>query len=411
MSHPNAYKGPAVTAAAGENLGAALALANQHGTMVIVGSSASVGVGGFLTGGGQSLLSSQKGLAADAVLELSVVLPSGKVITANACEHPDIFWAIRGGGGSTLGVVLNFTFKAFPSEPVSSLQFVFESPTLNEDKFWQAVTFMATQFPMLANAGVTTFAGIAPGNSASPAIFSGVFQGTNQSAAQTAAVIQPLADHLNSSYGADIRSQITDVQEYASYHDWFRAQQSEAPTPLGVDLAFASRILDEKALNHPNFTALIRKAAAAGVAFNGVAGPGTHAYPSDFNVVTPAWRTGYVHASVFIIACESEGETPADGYLVVATLWPPFNATAKALAIETLTNDTSAALRELAPDTGSYLNEASAYEPNFQQAFWGSNYPRLLGIKKALDPRDVFWCQACAGSERWEEIDGVLCRV
>src|SRR6202012_3220601 len=73
---PHAYNGPAITAAAGENLGAAFALAEQYGTMIIVGSSASVGVGGFLTGGGQSLMSSQKGLAADAVLELSIVLPS-----------------------------------------------------------------------------------------------------------------------------------------------------------------------------------------------------------------------------------------------------------------------------------------------------------------------------------------------
>lgn len=352
----NAYNGPAVTASAGENLGAAFSLANQHGSIIIVGSSATVGVGGFLTGGGQSLMSSQKGLAADAVLEASVVLPSGEIITANACQNPDIFWAIRGGGGSTLGVILNFTFKAFPSEPISSLQFGFENPTLNDDKFWEAMTYMATQFPMLANSGVTAFASLVPGNSTTPSTFSGVFQGVNQSDAQTTAIMQPLADYFNSSYGSDIRSQITDVKEYTSYYDWFLAQQSEATTPLGINLALASRILDEKALNHPNFTALMKKAAAAGVAFNGVAGPGTHAYPSDFNAVTPAWRTGYVHTSVFIKSVNLR-EIPANGYLVVGTVWPPFDEAAEAAAIETLTYNTSAALRELAPDMGSYLNE------------------------------------------------------
>ena len=294
----NAYHGPAVTAAAGENLGAAFDLAKQHGSMIIVGSSTSVGVGGFLTGGGQSLMSSTKGLAVDSVLELSVVLPSGEIVIANACQNPDIFWAVRGGGGSTLGVVLNFTFKAFPSEPVSSLQFGFSNPTLDEDKFWEAMTYMATQFPLLGNSGVTAFSTLAPGNSTTPSSFSGVFQAANQSTAQTIAIMQPLADHFNSSYGSAIRSQITNIKQYTSYYDWFQAQQTEATTPLGIDLALASRILDEKALNHPNFTALIKKASIpAGVAFNGVAGPGTHAFPSDFNAATPAWRTGYIHAS------------------------------------------------------------------------------------------------------------------
>lgn len=80
-------------------------------------------------------MSSQKGLAADAVLEVSVVLPSGEIITANGYKNPDIFWAVRGGGGSTFGVILNFTVKAFPSEPVSSLQFRFKSLTLSDGKF------------------------------------------------------------------------------------------------------------------------------------------------------------------------------------------------------------------------------------------------------------------------------------
>lgn len=297
----NTYKGPAVTAAAGENDGDAFALANEHGTMIIVGSAATVGVGGFLTGGGQSLMSSQKGLATDAVLEASVALPSGEIITANACENPDIFWAVRGGGGSTVGVVLNFTFKAFPSEPVSSVEFGFQSPTLNDDKFWEAMTYMGTQFTALATSGITAFATLGLGNSTTSPTFAGVFQGVNQSAAQTVAIIQPLADHFNSSYGSDIQSQITDITGYTTYYDWFLAQQSEATTPLGIELALASRILDEKALNHPNFSALMKQAATpGGVAFNGVAGPGTHAYPTDFNAASPAWRTGYVHSSMLI---------------------------------------------------------------------------------------------------------------
>jgi FAD/FMN-containing dehydrogenase len=296
----NRYSGPALTISAGENLGAAFAHAHQHGSMILVGSSATVGVGGFLTGGGQSLLSPQKGLAVDSVLEATLVLPSGEIVTANACQNADIFWAVRGGGGGTLGVVLSFTVKAFLSEPITSLSLGFQSPTLHDDKFWEAMTYMAAQFPLMSNSGVTVFASLIPGNATIPSIFQGTFQGLNQSTDQTTAIIKPLAEHFNSSYGSDIQAQVTNIQDYSSYYDWFVAQQSDATTPLGLDLAFGSRILDEKALKHSNLSTLLRKAAGTtGVAFNGVAGPGTHAYPGDFNAATPAWRTGYVHTSTY----------------------------------------------------------------------------------------------------------------
>jgi hypothetical protein len=55
--------------------------------------------------------------------------------------------------------------------------------------------------------------------------------------------------------------------------------------------------------------------------------------------------------------------------------------------------------------------KANAYEPNFQNSFWGRNYPRLLSIKRSVDPNDVFWCLSCAGSERWKARGARLCRV
>lgn len=94
-----------------------------------------------------------------------------------------------------------------------------------------------------------------------------------------------------------------------------------------------------------------------------------------------------------------------------------------------------AALREVAPHTGAYVNEADPDEPGWQREFWGANYERLyvhslppffpsfltqvvadtqppsLRIKRAVDPDDVFWCHPCVGNERWEQVDGRLCRV
>lgn len=60
------------------------------------GGAATVGLGGFLSGGGHSAMSPIWGMAADNVIELEVVTPEGNIVTANECENADLFWAIRG---------------------------------------------------------------------------------------------------------------------------------------------------------------------------------------------------------------------------------------------------------------------------------------------------------------------------
>ncbi len=60
---------------------------------------------------------------------------------------------------------------------------------------------------------------------------------------------------------------------------------------------------------------------------------------------------------------------------------------------------------------GTDVIQAYPYEPDWQQTFWGSNYERLLEIKKEVDPSDVFWCVPCVGNEGWQMVGDVLCRV
>lgn len=55
-------------------------------------------------------------------------------------------------------------------------------------------------------------------------------------------------------------------------------------------------------------------------------------------------------------------------------------------------------LRQATPESGSYVNEASYTEPNWQQSFWGDNYGKLFEIKKKYDPHNVLSCQHCVGS-------------
>jgi hypothetical protein len=77
-----------------------------------------------------------------------------------------------------------------------------------------------------------------------------------------------------------------------------------------------------------------------------------------------------------------------------------------------MTDNLSAVLREQAPDMGNYVNEANVNEPDYQQAFWGDHYAKLLAIKRRVDPSDVFWCPVCVGAERWRAVDdGRICKV
>ncbi len=85
------------------------------GRAIPTGSCPTVGVGGLALGGGMGADSRHAGLTCDALKWATVVLPSGETVTASADDHPDLFWALRGGGGGNFGVTTSMTFSTFPT--------------------------------------------------------------------------------------------------------------------------------------------------------------------------------------------------------------------------------------------------------------------------------------------------------
>ena len=102
------------TMACGAKWSAVLDPAQRHGLVPLLGSSSDIGAVGYTLGGGMGWLGRRYGLASDSVVSFDVVLADGSVVRAAADEHPDLFWALRGVGAASFGVVVAMTIELYP---------------------------------------------------------------------------------------------------------------------------------------------------------------------------------------------------------------------------------------------------------------------------------------------------------
>lgn len=107
------------TLGAGARLIDVYAALAQYGLVLPAGSCPTVGIAGLTMGGGIGVIDRKFGLTCDNLLAAQVVVADGSMLTCNASQNPDLFWALRGGGGGNFGVVTSFTFQTHPVSTLS----------------------------------------------------------------------------------------------------------------------------------------------------------------------------------------------------------------------------------------------------------------------------------------------------
>jgi FAD/FMN-containing dehydrogenase len=127
-------------AGSGAEWQAVAAAAAEHGLAVQAGSAADVGIAGFLLSGGISWLARSRGLAVNDVVRLEVVGADGTSRIVDQDHEPDVFWALRGGGGS-FGVVTAFELRLHPQPTVSAGTLFFPMPRAGEVLDWRSCTW------------------------------------------------------------------------------------------------------------------------------------------------------------------------------------------------------------------------------------------------------------------------------
>jgi FAD/FMN-containing dehydrogenase len=345
------------TIEAGATLAELDAATQAHGLATPVGINSTTGIAGLTLGGGFGWLSRKYGMTIDNLTSVEVVTAAGRVLRASATEHPDLFWALRGGGGN-FGVVTRFEFELHPVGPNVLSGLIVYSATEAKRVLQQYREFVAKAPDELA---VWTVLRQAPPLPFLPERVHGtpivalalIYAGEP---AQGEALIAPLRK-----FGAPV-GEMVGVQPYTAWQQAFDPLLTPGARNYWKSHNFATL---QDGLFDAVLTALGTLPSPQCEIFIGALGGATMRPAPD--------AAAYPNRDArFVMNVHGRWETPAEDARGIAWARAFFNAAA-AFA-----------------DGSVYVNFMTADEGDRVRAAYGPNYARLAQVKRTYDPQNLF---------------------
>lgn len=358
----------AITVGAGVNFDEAYEFAQKNNVTILGGYSPTVGVsGGWIQNGGHSILSPVYGLGIDRVLEFKIVTPDSVYRTANEFQNPDLFWALRGGGGGTFGVVLESTHYVEPAIRFVSANIKFPGNSTNMLPFMDIVVNNTLKW------GQEGWGGHITGNTlvnVSP------FLSIKEAEVSLASVIT----YAKANGGS------ATIEEFTSWYPFYEKYVKTSSVAVGVTRFPGSRLIPrsifktvEGRKNLMDYFGIIQSLGQT--PYIPVVGPVLYNYTEGSTSASPAWRE-----AIWELGSGASWE---------------WNATlpTRKQKIQSIQNMT-AVIEGITPGSGAYSNEANPFTTHWVEAWWGDNYEKLASIKNKYDPKGLLSCWKCVG---WKE--------
>ncbi|MDC0535918.1 FAD-dependent oxidoreductase, partial [Francisellaceae bacterium] len=393
---------------------------NQH-RYVQGGGCTTVGAaGGFPQGGGFGSWSKEYGTGAGGIIEAEVVTANGDIVIANACQNEDLFWAIKGGGGGTFGIVTHLTYRTHPLPShfgIMKGEIKAKNAIAYQKLIAQYLTFYRDG---LNNENWGEQFSFKPDNTMDVFMVS---QGISKSDAEK--IWQPFIQWVSSQDDIEFEHAYIDIPSTKvwDYNFWEQNHpelvvKNTGPNARPGEYWWAPNsgevfsywytyqswwlpmaLFDQDSIKSTAATMYqASRLAPVSIQINkGLAGASENAIKLSKNT---SMHPEVLNAGALVIMSYSTSQPQLDKTLQGET---------KIQQKVTNINEAMSLIQAMAPNAGAYANEADYFQSNWQQTFWGDNYPKLLEIKDKYDPNGLFYCHHCVGSEVWSG-DG-MCRT